>query len=185
MSSLSVYHVSSPELPNKVLTHFEDIASTLAEQGVRFDRWPATAKIRPGASHDDVINAYQAPIDSLMTEHGLRAVDVISLDRDHPQKDSIRTSLFDEQRQDQDEVLLFASGSALISVRIDDYVYAVLCEKNDLITLPAGTRQWLDIGQQPFVVALRLSVGQPRQANFTGDDIAGRFPRMDDLAISH
>lgn len=86
MSSLSVYHVSSPELPNKVLTHFEDIASTLAEQGVRFDRWPATAKIRPGASHDDVINAYQGPIDSLMTEHGLRAVDVISLDRDHPQK---------------------------------------------------------------------------------------------------
>ena len=37
MSSLSVYHVSSPDLPNKVLTHFEDIASTLAEQGVRFD----------------------------------------------------------------------------------------------------------------------------------------------------
>ena len=27
MSSLSVYHVSSPEIPNKVLTHFEDIAS--------------------------------------------------------------------------------------------------------------------------------------------------------------
>ena len=35
MSSLSVYHVSSPEIPNKVLTHFEDIASTLAEQGVQ------------------------------------------------------------------------------------------------------------------------------------------------------
>lgn len=25
MSSLSVYHVSSPDLPNKVLTHFDDI----------------------------------------------------------------------------------------------------------------------------------------------------------------
>ena len=34
MSSLSVYPVSSPELPNKVLAHFDDIASTLAEQGV-------------------------------------------------------------------------------------------------------------------------------------------------------
>lgn len=49
MSSLSVYHVSSPEIPNKVLTHLEDIASTLAEQGVRFDRWQTTAKIQPGA----------------------------------------------------------------------------------------------------------------------------------------
>ena len=25
MSSLSVYHVSSPEIPNKVLTHLEDL----------------------------------------------------------------------------------------------------------------------------------------------------------------
>ena len=47
MSSLSVYHVSSPDLPNKVLTHVDDIASTLAEQGVRFDRWQAAAPIQP------------------------------------------------------------------------------------------------------------------------------------------
>ena len=57
MSSLSVYHVSSPEIPNKVLTHLEDITSTLAEQGVRFDRWQATAKIQPGASQEEVIAA--------------------------------------------------------------------------------------------------------------------------------
>jgi 1,2-dihydroxy-3-keto-5-methylthiopentene dioxygenase len=180
MSSLSVYHVSSPEIPNKVLTHFEDIASTLAEQGVRFDRWQAPANIRPGASHEDVVSACQEPIDSLMTERGLRAVDVISLDRDHPQKESIRASFFNEHRQDQDEVMLFAAGSALFSVHIDDYVYAVLCEKNDLIVLPAGTRQWLDIGEQPYVVAIRLARNESWVANFTGDDIAGRFPRMDD-----
>ncbi|QFG29268.1 acireductone dioxygenase [Pseudomonas umsongensis] len=180
MSSLSVYHVSSPDVPNKVLTHFEDIASTLAEQGVRFDHWQATAKIRPGASHEDVISACQAPIDTLMTQHGLRAIDVISLDRDHPQKESIRASFFAEHRQDETEVMLFSAGSALLSVCIDDYVYAVLCEKGDLIVLPAGTRQWLDIGEQPYVVAIRLSSSQPWVANFTDVDNAGRFPRMDD-----
>ncbi|WCM53429.1 acireductone dioxygenase [Pseudomonas sp. WJP1] len=180
MSSLSVYHVSSPDLPNKVLTHFEDIASTLAEQGIRFDRWQAEARIRPGASHEDVIGACQAPIDTLMTGHGLRAVDVISLDRDHPQKESIRASFFAEHRQDEAEVLLFAAGSALLSVHIDDYVYAVLCEKGDLMVLPAGTRQWLDIGEQPFVVAIRLCGTQPWVAHFTGDDSAARFPGMDD-----
>lgn len=180
MSSLSVYHVSSPDVPNKVLTHFEDIASTLAEQGVRFDHWQATAKIRPGASHEDVISACQAPIDTLMTQHGLRAIDVISLDRDHPQKESIRASFFAEHRQDETEVMLFSAGSALLSVCIDDYVYAVLCEKGDLIVLPAGTRQWLDIGEQPYVVAIRLSSSQPWVAHFTDVDNAGRFPRMDD-----
>ena len=180
MSSLSVYHVSSPDVPNKVLTHFEDIASTLAEQGVRFDHWQATAKIRPGASHEDVISACQVPIDTLMTQHGLRAIDVISLDRDHPQKESIRASFFAEHRQGETEVMLFSAGSALLSVYIDDYVYAVLCEKGDLIVLPAGTRQWLDIGEQPYVVAIRLSSSQPWVAHFTDVDNAGRFPRMDD-----
>ncbi len=47
MSSLSVYHVSSPDTPNKVLTHLEDIASTLAEHGVAFDRWEAATPITP------------------------------------------------------------------------------------------------------------------------------------------
>lgn len=180
MSSLFVYHVSSPEVPNKVLTHFEDIASTLAEQGVRLDRWQAATQIRPGASHEDVIGACQAPLDTLMTQHGLRAVDVISLDRDHPQKESIRAGFLAEHRQNEDEVILFAAGSALLSVHINDYVYAVLCEKGDLIVLPAGTRQWLDIGEQPYVVAIRLSSSQPWVANFTDVDNAGRFPRMDD-----
>ena len=44
MSRLSVYHESTPELPNKVLTHLEDIAATLAEQGIRFERWTAQWK---------------------------------------------------------------------------------------------------------------------------------------------
>src|SRR3546814_20157333 len=90
MSSLSVYHVSSPDIPNKVLTHFEDIAATLADKGVRFDRWEAATKIQPGAGQDEVIAAYQTQIDQLMTEHGYVTVDVISLNRDHPQKAELR-----------------------------------------------------------------------------------------------
>lgn len=72
MSSLSVYHVSSPDLPNKVLTHFDDITATLAEQGVRFDRWQAAAKLQPGASDEELVAAYQGPLDQLMTERGYR-----------------------------------------------------------------------------------------------------------------
>jgi hypothetical protein len=92
MSSLSVYHVSSPELPNKVLTHLEDIASTLAEHGVGFDRWEAATPITPGASQEEVIAAYRTQIDRLMTERGYVTVDVISLNSDHPQKPSCAPS---------------------------------------------------------------------------------------------
>ncbi|NUT75501.1 acireductone dioxygenase [Pseudomonas sp. C1C7] len=178
MSSLSVFHVSSPEVPNKVLTHFEDIASTLAEQGVRFDRWQAATKLQPGASQEEVIAAYQTPIDQLMTERGYITVDVISCSSDHPQKDE----LLDEHRKGEDEVRFFVAGRGLFNLHIDDYVYAVLCEKNDLILVPAGTKHWFDRGENPHFVAIRLFKNQEGLvANFTGDNIASRFPRLDDF----
>lgn len=34
----------------------------------------------------------------------------------------------------------------LFSLHIGDYVYAVLCERNDLITVPAGMPHWFDGG---------------------------------------
>ena len=181
MSSLSVYHVSSPDLPNKVLTHLEDIASTLAEQGVRFDRWHAAAKIQPGASQEEVIAAYQEQIDKLMTERGYLTVDVMSQSSDHPQKAEPSARLLDEHCQGGDEVRFFVAGRGLYSLHIGDYVYAVLCEKNDLILVPAGTRYWFDMGEHPHFVAIRLS-NNPEGcvANLTGDDIASRFPRLED-----
>jgi 1,2-dihydroxy-3-keto-5-methylthiopentene dioxygenase len=177
MSSLSVYHVSSPEIPNKVLTHFEDIAATLAEQGVRFDRWEAAANIQPGASEEEIIAAYQARIDGVMTERGYVAVDVVSVICDHPEQ----AGVLDEYRHSQDEVRFFVAGRGLFNLHIGDYVYAVLCERNDLITVPAGTAHWFDGGERPYFVSIRLSGGsQGLVAELTGDDIARRFPRLED-----
>lgn len=181
MSSLSVYPVSSPELPNKVLTHFDDIASTLAEQGVRFDRWQAATKLQPGASTEDIIGAYQAPIDTLMTENGYVSVDVVSLSSDDPQSAELRAGLLEEHRFDEDVVRFFVAGRGLFSLHIGDYVYAVLCEKNDLISVPAGTPHWFDMGEHPHFVAIRLfNTPQGCEPNFTGEDTASRFPLLED-----
>mgnify|MGYP003428988880 FL=1 len=177
MSSLSVYPVSSPELPNKVLTHFDDIASTLAEQGVRFDRWQAATKIQPGASQEDIIGPYQAPIAALMTEQGYINVDVVSQTSDHPQA----AELLKEYRCDEDVVRFFVAGRGLFSLHIGDYVYAVLCEKNDLISIPAGTPHWFDMGEHPHFVAIRLfNQAEGGKTDFTGENIASRFARLED-----
>lgn len=181
MSSLSVYHESTPDLPNKVLTHLEDIASTLAEVGVRFERWQAAAPIAPGASQDEVIAAYRHEIDKLKAEGGYVTVDVVSLTADHPQKAELRAKFLDEHRHGEDEVRFFVAGRGLFSLHVEDYVYAVLCEKNDLISVPAGTRHWFDMGEQPHFVAIRL-FNNPEGwvAQFTGDAIASRFPQLED-----
>ena len=181
MSSLTVYHQSNPDVPNKVLTHAEDIAATLAEVGVRFERWQASAPIAPGASQDEVIAAYRHEIDKLMTEQGYVTVDVISLDRKHPQKAELRAKFLDEHTHGEDEVRFFVAGRGLFTLHIGDHVYSVLCEKNDLISVPAGTKHWFDMGEEPHFVAIRL-FNNPEGwvAQFTGDPIAKSFPGLED-----
>lgn len=181
MSSLTVYHQSSPEVPDKVLTHAEDIAATLALVGVGFERCQAGVPIPPGTSQDEVIAAYRAQIDQLKAERGYATVEVMSLDRKHPQKEELRETFLAEHQHGEDEVRFFVAGRGLLTLHIGEYVYAVLCEKSDLITVPAGTRRWFDLGELPHFVAIRLH-NNPEgwAASFTGDDIASRFPRLED-----
>ncbi|CDF83239.1 Acireductone dioxygenase [Pseudomonas knackmussii B13] len=181
MSSLTVYHESAPEQPLKLLCHAEDIAATLAEVGVRFERWQASAPIAPGASQDEVLAAYAPQIQRLKDEQGYVTVDVVSLTADHPQKDELRAKFLDEHRHGEDEVRFFVAGRGLFTLHIEDHVYAVLCEKNDLISVPAGTRHWFDMGERPHFVAIRL-FNNPEGwvAKFTGDEIAKRFPQLED-----
>jgi 1,2-dihydroxy-3-keto-5-methylthiopentene dioxygenase len=56
----------------------------------------------------------------------------------------------------------------------------VLCERNDLISVPAGTRHWFDMGPRPYFAAIRLFTRPDGWvARFTGDTIATRFPAFE------
>jgi 1,2-dihydroxy-3-keto-5-methylthiopentene dioxygenase len=176
MSYVAVYHVASPDTPNKVLTHLDDIAATLAEHGVRFERWQPSP-IEKGASDAQMIAAYQAQIDA----SGYAGAQVFSVSGDHPQKAQLRAQFLDEHRYSEDAACFFLAGQGLFSLHIGDYVYAVRCEKNDLLVVPAGLPHWFDMGENPHVVALRLfNAKTVRVPEFSGDDIARRFPGLDD-----
>lgn len=181
MTILSVYQDTAPEQPLKVLTHLEDIAPPLAEVGVLLERWDASAQISAGADSEEVMAAYRPQIDRLKLERGLAPVEVISLSRDHPLKTETRAKFLDEHRHAEDEVRFFVVGRGLYTFHIEGKVYTVQCEKNDLILVPAGTRRWFDVGEHPHLVAIRLfNNPDGAVAELTGDDIARRFPALDD-----
>ena len=67
----------------------------------------------------------------------------------------------------------------LRTLHIDGRVYEVLCEKGDLIGVPDGTPHWFDMSESPYFIAIRLFTNTDGWvADFTGEDIAERFPRM-------
>lgn len=157
-----------------------DIARYLSKVGVRFERWEASQPIVPGADPDDVIPAYREDIQRLQREHGYQAVDVISLGADHPQKDTLRQKFLNEHTHAEDEVRFFVAGEGLFTLHIEGRVYEVLCTQGDLIGVPDNTRHWFDMGPNPGFVAIRLFTHpEGWVAQFTGDEIAARFPRLE------
>ena len=180
MSNLRVYHDSKPEAPITESADHGEIAGLLAEAGVRFERWQTAAGLAAGASQDEVIEAYRMEIDRLMNEEGYQTVDVVSLSADHPDKAVLRKKFLNEHRHSEDEVRFFVAGEGLFSLHIGERVYEVLCQQGDLISVPANTPHWFDMGPNPHFVAIRL-FNNPEGwvANFTGSDIASHFPRLE------
>lgn len=180
MSRLRVYDQREPARPLVTESDHAAIARTLGDIGVRFERWQAAHALAPGASQDEVIAAYHEDIERLKRESGYQAVDVISLAADHPQKDALRQKFLSEHTHSEDEVRFFVAGEGQFTLHVGGRIYDVLCEAGDLIGVPDGTPHWFDMGPNPHFIAIRLFTNpEGWVARFTGDDIAGRFPRLE------
>jgi 1,2-dihydroxy-3-keto-5-methylthiopentene dioxygenase len=180
MSRLRIFEDTQPSMPVSVHTAPAEIARELGQVGVRFEQWEANAPIAPGASQEEVVAAYRDDIDRLMREEGYQSVDVISLAPDHPDRAALRKKFLSEHTHSEDEVRFFVAGSGQFTLHLAGKVYDVLCEAGDLIGVPDGTPHWFDMSESPYFVAIRLFTNKDGWvANFTGTDIAERFPRMD------
>lgn len=182
MSELRIYNETQPGKPEKTLHSFESMREALAGIGVEFERWTATRQLDAHATQDEVIEAYRASIDALMKRFNFKSVDVISVAPDNPKKDEMRQKFLSEHVHEDFEVRFFVEGRGLFNLHKNGKVYAMLCERGDLITVPAGTNHWFDMGPEPMLKAIRLfAIPEGWVARFTGDNIADRFPKFDQL----
>lgn len=179
MSALTILNDTDASTPLLRTEDHATIASELNAVGVRFERWEASRDVKAGYAEADVITAYQKEIHRLFQENGYQTVDVLGVKPDHPEKASLRKKFLSEHTHSEDEVRFFVDGQGLFSLHIGDKVYEVLCEKGDLISVPAKTTHWFDMGPNPDFVCIRL-FNNPEGwvANYTGTDIADRFNRL-------
>ncbi|MCH8499615.1 MAG: cupin [Marinobacter sp.] len=182
MTTLSIFNQNQPDAPVTVTEDAVEIARLLAARGVRFEQWP-TRDLPAGASQEDILAAYGDEVAALKTECGFQTADVVSLTPDHPQKEAFRQKFLDEHTHSEDEVRFFVHGQGLFYLHFDEQVYAVLCQKNDLISVPDGTRHWFDMGPAPEFTCIRLFTNpEGWVASFTGEPIASQLPRYESLA---
>lgn len=183
MSRLSIY--SAPDTSPRVIDDFNAIAAELEKIGVQFERWQADQPLSDDAGQEEVLAAYHDSIDKLNKQYNFQSLDVVSLKPDNPKKAEFRQKFLSEHTHDDFEVRFFVDGKGVFYLHTGGKVYAVLCEKGDLISVPAGVTHWFDMGTNPDFKCIRFfTIPDGWVGNFTGSPIAEQYPDYDQLTVS-
>jgi len=189
MTLLTVWDETNEAVPAIQTQDFDAIVEILTPLGVRFSRW----EVKPlpeQATSDEVLATYAAEIDAVKDEHHYTLVDamIMTPSDDAAYKElaaTARQKFLSEHAHDDDEDRFFARGSGVFYLRVNGRVHAVLCEEGDLISVPANTTHWFDMGTRPDYVSVRFFHDDDGWVgNFTGDTIATRFATYDQLAAA-
>ena len=180
-TTLRVFDEQKPDAPLFETSDGDDIARELGAVGVRFERWTAEKALDANADEAAIFDAYRSAVTRVQADGGYGTVDVLRLAKGTPNTDPIRRKFLDEHAHTEDEVRFFVEGSGSFYLRLNERVYQAICVRGDLISVPAGTRHWFDMGPDPEFTAIRWFNNQEGWVpQFTGDTIASRFPRYEE-----
>lgn len=181
-SHLTIYNDQAEA--QRQLADFDAIETELASVGVIYERWAANTPLAEDADQAAVLNAYADDVEQLNKRFGFNSIDVVSMQPNNPKKDEFRQMFLSEHTHADFEVRFFVDGQGLFFLRPQaqrpNTVFAMLCTAGDLISVPAGMTHWFDMGEQPHFKAIRFfTTDNGWVGNFTGDDIASRFPHLE------
>jgi 1,2-dihydroxy-3-keto-5-methylthiopentene dioxygenase len=165
---------------NRRIEGAEAIGAFLKPFGIWHERWQLEERVSPDAPADAILEAYKPEIDRLKAQGGYVTADVMQVTPETPNLDAMMEKFKSEHTHAEDEVRFFVEGRGLFCLHLGDEVLQVLCEQNDFLRVPAGTRHWFDMGESPRFTAIRF-FDNPEGwvAQFSGDAIAERFPLLD------
>ncbi|MBF6469629.1 cupin [Nocardia beijingensis] len=165
----------------------EVIGTELAERGITFGRWPVVENAASVPS-EELLAHYAKNVAELNESGRYKHIDIARIHPDDsdpqwPQTAAgARGKFLDEHRHAEDEVRFFAAGRGCFYLHLGEEVLAVVCEGGDLLSVPAGTLHWFDMGERPDFIAIRFFEEEDGWVgDFTGDKISAGFPTLDEL----
>ncbi|AXX28316.1 cupin [Actinosynnema pretiosum subsp. pretiosum] len=183
---MTLLTVWADENPDEVLLRTsepDEVRAELERFGVRYERWP----VLPDVTVDNALDAYREQVARVVETEGYVLVDAM---HQTPSNDpewlaaaaGARARFLAEHTHDDDEDRFFARGAGVFYLHVAGRVHAVLCEAGDLLSVPANTTHWFDMGTRPDYVSIRFFHDDDGWVgNFTGSEIAKSFPTFDEL----
>ena len=148
---------------NMTLNDPSAVRQFLDMRGIVHERWSADRELPSGATDEQLLAAYDHLLKPLMDKGGYQTADVIRVDGHTPNLEGIREKFIREHTHSEDEVRVFVEGRGFFWFHkegLDNDVFALLCERGDLISVPANTKHWFDLGDPPKVCAIRIFTDQ-------------------------
>ncbi|MDH4263676.1 MAG: cupin [Spirochaetia bacterium] len=182
MSVLAIFPETGAE-PAEVLRDHQKISKILNGIGVLFEAWEAAIIMTESATPEDILKTYEKQVSRLKKDFNFQAADVISMNPGNADRETLRKKFLSEHTHTDFEIRFFVGGSGLFYLHVDKIVYAVLCESNDLISVPADTPHWFDMGSKPSFQCIRLFTDPAGWiGHSTGSNISSLFPDYDTFA---
>jgi 1,2-dihydroxy-3-keto-5-methylthiopentene dioxygenase len=145
---------------NIVIDNPIEIREFFNQRNLFFDQWHCDMHFDDNASQDEILKAYENDLKPFMEKGGYLTADVISINRLTENYEAIRAKFLAEHTHSEDEIRFFVDGKGLFWFNMEgEPVFNLLCERGDLISVPAGTKHWFDAGENnPFVKAIRIFI---------------------------
>jgi 1,2-dihydroxy-3-keto-5-methylthiopentene dioxygenase len=169
--------LSIPEI-NKEIRDPKAIREFFNSRGVFFDQWTCDIIFDDRATQVEILNAYAKDLEPFMEQGGYLTADVISINQLTENYEAIRAKFLAEHTHSEDEIRFFVDGQGLFWFNLENEpVFNLLCEKGDLISVPAGTKHWFDAGEsEPFVKAIRIFIDMSGWVpHYTGSELEKKF----------
>ena len=142
---------------DQTLTSIDDITSTLAANGIDYERWTPAHPVADNAPAEDILNAYAREIDELKQRGGYVTADVIDVNANTPGLDEMLAKFNREHWHDEDEVRFIIAGRGLFHIHSSSgAVLAIEVEAGDLIRVPRGTLHWFNLCSDRRIRTIRL-----------------------------
>lgn len=142
---------------NRTITGRAAVGDYLGTIGIEYDVWAPSHPLPADASQEEILQAYSAEIEKLKARGGYVTADVISVNPQTPNLDTLLAKFSREHIHDEDEVRFIIHGRGLFHVNPQTSpVVAIEIEAGDLIRVPKGTLHWFDLCSNRQIQCIRL-----------------------------
>lgn len=185
MTLLTVWNETDATTPVIETTDAHEIRRVMNGLGARFERWDVK-DCAADASFDDILALYADEVAGVKASEGYTLVDIVGLTPTQENYDELkvvsREKFLSEHKHDDDEDRFFAKGAGVFYLHVNGKVHALYCEPGDLVSVPANTTHWFDMGTSPEFVSIRFFHDEDGWiGHFTGNPIADTFATFDQL----